>query len=88
MKAISAEITEITKTSTKLEIEISYDDHSKKIVSQQVVKIDESIISFIIDYKRYLHAMWSGICCMEKLYKDKRISCKKSFSICSNSQIV
>ncbi len=30
MKAVSAEITEMTKTSTKLEIEISYDDHDKK----------------------------------------------------------
>ncbi len=30
VKANSAEITEITKMSTKLEIEISYDDHGKK----------------------------------------------------------
>ncbi len=58
MKAISAEITEITKTSTKLEIEIA----AKWIVIEQVVKNKESIISFIIDYKRYLYATGLGIC--------------------------
>ncbi len=85
MEAISAEIAEITKMSTKLEIEIPCDDRGKK---EQAVKNDEGFISFIIDYRRYLHVTGSGICAMKKLHKDKRTSCKKSYSICSNSQFV
>ncbi len=61
---------------------------AKRIVIEQAVKNDESVFSFIIDYKRYLHATGSGICAMKKLHKDKRTSYKKSYSICSNSQFV
>ncbi len=61
---------------------------AKRIVFEQIVKIDVSIISFIINYKKYLHATGSGICAMKKLRKDKCTSCKKSYSIFSNSQFV
>ncbi len=61
---------------------------AKRIVFEQVVKNKESIISFIIDYKRYLHATGLGIWAMKKHYKDKRTSSKTSFSIRSNSQVV
>ncbi len=61
---------------------------AKRIVFEQVVKNEESIISFIIDYKRYLHATGLGIWAMKKLDKDKHTSCEKSSSICSNSQFV